>query len=351
METAPPCAGQGSRAVAFVLSVTHTAVRGGYRRPVARRPASGIDPGGPESPTDLRGRRWGSVLRRTVSEFRDDGLTDWAAALTYYAVLSLFPGLIVLVALLGLLGQHPQTTDALLGIVEDVGPSSAVETFEGPVRGVVDEKGGAGALLGLGLLTAIWTASGYLGAFMRAANAIYEVDEARPFWQLRPLQIAMTIAMTIALALVAIALVVTGPLAHAVGRAVGLGDSAVTAWSIAKWPVLLAVVMAMFAVLYYYAPNVRQPKFRWVSPGGVLAVVLWVLASAGFALYVANFGSYDKTYGTLGGVITFLVWLWISNIALLLGAELDAELERERELAAGLPAEDQIQLQPRSRSD
>ncbi|MEX2194041.1 MAG: YihY/virulence factor BrkB family protein [Thermoleophilaceae bacterium] len=291
------------------------------------------------------------VLKRTVREFRDDNLTDWAAALTYYAVLSLFPGLIVLVAVLGLAGQHPQTTDALLGIVSDVGPSSAVDTFEEPIREVLENKGGAGALLGFGLLAAVWTASGYVGAFMRATNAIYEVEEGRPFWKLRPLQILVTIVMVLLLAIVAIGLVVTGPLARAVGGAVGVGDGAVTLWEVVKWPLLLAIVMGMFAALYHVAPNVRQPRFRLISAGGVLAVALWVLASAGFALYVANFGSYNATYGTLGGVITFLVWLWISNIALLLGAELDAELERQRELEAGVAsAQERIQLPPRDRA-
>lgn len=293
-------------------------------------------------------RRWRSVLGRTIREFRADNLTDWAAALTYYAVLSLFPGLLTLVAILGLAGQHPETTNALLGIVDDVGPSSAVDTFEEPIREVVENKGGAGALLGVGLLLALWSASGYVGAFMRASNAIYEVEEGRPFWKLRPLQVAVTTVMVLLLAFVAVGLVVTGPLAEAVGDAVGVGDGAVTVWEIAKWPVLLAIVMGMFAALYYVAPNVRRPRYRLVSPGGVLAVVVWVIGSAGFAFYVANFGSYNATYGALGGVITFLVWLWLSNIALLLGAELDAELEREREIDAGVPAAaERIQLPPR----
>ncbi len=289
-----------------------------------------------------------ATLKRTVREFRDDNLTDWAAALTYYAVLAIFPGLIVLVAILGLVGQHPETTNALLGIVRDLGPESAVDTFRGPIESVVESNGGAGALLGIGLLAAIWSASGYIGAFIRAMNAIYEVEEGRPFWKRRPLQILITVAMVLLLALVAISLVVTGPLARSVGDAIGLGDTAVTAWNIAKWPVIVAIVMGMFAVLYYVAPNVRQRRLRWITPGGVLAVLIWLVVSAGFGLYVANFGSYDKTYGSLGGVVIFLVWLWLSNLAVLFGAEFDAELERSRELAAGLPAEDSILLPERS---
>jgi membrane protein len=292
-----------------------------------------------------------ATLKRTIRELRDDNLTDWAAALTYYSVLALFPGLIVLVAILGLVGQHPETTNALLDIVRDVGPASAVDTFRGPIESVVKSNGGAGALIGVGLLFAIWSASGYIGAFMRAMNVIYEVEEGRSFWKRRPLQIVITIAMVLLLALVAVSIVVTGPLARAIGDEVGLGDTAITIWNIAKWPVIVVVVMGMFTVLYYVSPNVRQQRLRWVTPGGIVAVVLWLLASAGFGLYVANFGSYDKTYGSLGGVIVFLVWLWLSNLALLFGAEFDAELERSRELAAGLPAEESLQLPERDPPD
>lgn len=301
----------------------------------------------PRSPTDLEGRNWMGVLKRTIKEFKADNLTDWAAALTYYSVLALFPALLCLVALLGVLGQYPQTVDSIMTIVGKVAPQSTVDSIRGPVQDVVRSKGGAGALLGLGLLGSLWSASGYLGAFIRASNQIYETGEGRPFWKLRPLQIAMTVVMIVLLAAVVIGIVVTGDLARAIGDQIGLGSTAVTVWSIAKWPVLLGVVMLMFALLYYAAPNVKQPRFRWISPGGILAVLVWIVASAGFALYVSRFGSYNKTYGTLGGVIVFLIWLWISNIAVLLGAEFDAELERERELEAGLPAHESIQLPPR----
>jgi membrane protein len=253
----------------------------------------------------------------------------------------------VLVALLGVLGTYPKTTNALLDIVRDLGPSSAVETFREPVEGVVRNKGGAGALLGVGLLFAIWSASGYIGAFMRASNVIYEVEEGRRFWALRPLQIVVTIVMVLATALVAMAIVVTGPLAQSIGDVIGLGDTAVTVWNIAKWPVLLLVVLTMIAFLYYAAPNVKQPGFRWITPGSVVAVVIWLVVSIGFGIYVANFGSYNKTYGTLGGVVIFLVWLWLTNLAILFGAEYNAELERSRELEQGLPAESELQLPPR----
>jgi membrane protein len=304
-------------------------------------------PQGPKGPTDLGGRGWWAIIRRTAHEFSDDHLTDWAAALTYYGLLALFPALVCLVALVGLFGQYPRTVDALLDIVNQLGQGSAVDTLRGPITGVVQGKGGAGALLGIGLVGAIWSASGYIGAFTRASNAIYEQEEGRPFWKLRPLQILLTLVMVVLLALVAMSLVVTGPLAHAIGNAIGLGATAVTIWNWAKWPVLAVIVMLMFALLYWTAPNVRQPGFRWITPGSVVAVVIWIVASAVFGVYVALFGSYNKTYGSLGGVIAFLVWLWISNIALLFGAELNSEIERQRELDRGEPAEEQLQLEPR----
>ncbi len=306
----------------------------------------------PDAPTGLGAAGWRGVLSRTVREFSDDALTDPAAELTYYARLSIFPALIALVSLVGLFGDPRTTTDSLSEIVESVGPASAADTFQGPIEQVTSTRGAAGILLIVGIATALWTASGYVGAFGRAANEIYEVEEGRPFWKLRPLQLAITLLMVVLLALVLVALVVTGPLASAVGEAVGVGDTAVTAWDIAKWPVLLVVVVFMFGVLYDLSPNVKVPGPRWITPGSVVAIVLWIVASAAFAFYVANFGSYDKTYGTLGGVVTFLVWLWIGNIAVLLGVELNAELERGRELAAGVSgAEESIQLPPRDPAD
>lgn len=283
---------------------------------------------------------------RTLREYKEDNLTDWAAALTYYSVLSVFPAMLVLVALLGLWGQYPRTVNMLLDIVGELGPSSAVDTFRGPIEGVVRNKGGAAAVVGIGALAALWSASGYVGAFTRASNLIYEVGDRR-FVRQRPLQLALTLLMALLLALVLVGLVLSGPLAEAVGRVVGLSDTVVTVWSIAKWPVLLLLVVVMISLLYFLAPNVRQRKFRWISAGGILAVLAWIVASLGFAFYVSQFGSYNKTYGSLGAVIIFLVWLYISNNALLLGVELNAELERARELKKGLPAEDRLQVEPR----
>ncbi|PWK81990.1 membrane protein [Lentzea atacamensis] len=286
-----------------------------------------------DRPTRLPKGAWWGVLKRTVKEFNDDNLTDWAAALTYYAVLSLFPGLIVLTSVLALLGET--TTQELMKYVDQVAPGEAGELVKTSIEELQRGQGAAGLLGIIGLLTAFWTASGYLGAFMRACNAVYDVEEGRPFWKTVPLRLLLTLGSVVVISLTLGALVLTGGVADAVGNLLGLGDTVVTVWDIAKWPVILLLVALAFAVLYWAAPNVRQPAFRWVTPGSLLAIALWALATVGFAIYVANFASYNKTYGSLGGVIVFLVWLWISNIAVLLGAEFDAELERGRRLAQG----------------
>jgi membrane protein len=299
---------------------------------------------GPDRPSDLEGRRWWAILKRTVKEFQDDNLTDWAAALTYYAILAIFPTLIALVSILGLIGES--ATDPLLTNLADLAPGPAGDILTSALEDISSSPA-AGIGLVIGLLGALWSASGYVGAFSRASNAIYEVEEGRPFWKLRPLQIGITTVMILLLALSALAVVLTGPLAEELGSVIGVGDTAVTVWDFAKWPVIALVVVTMISVLYYSTPNVKHPGFRWITPGGALALVLWILASAGFAFYVANFSSYNATYGSLAGVIIFLIWLWITNVAILLGAELDAELERERELAAGVPEERTIALERR----
>ena len=300
----------------------------------------------PDKPTDLKKQSWKYGLRRALKEFSDDQCTDLAAALTYYAVLSLFPAVLAMVSLVGIVGQGPRATDALLKIVADIGQPSVVEAVRGPLQSI-SRSTGAGLTLVLGLLTALWSASGYVGAFGRAMNRIYEIGEGRPFWKLRPLQVVITLIAVVLVALVALSLVVTGPLAQAVGSAIGLGSTAVTVWNIAKWPVLVAVVVLIVAMLYYATPNVKQPRFRWISTGAAVAILVWVVASAAFGFYVANFSSYNKTYGTLAGVIVFLLWLWITNLALLFGAEVDAEMERARQLQGGIAAEDELQLPAR----
>ncbi|HEV2752679.1 MAG TPA: YihY/virulence factor BrkB family protein [Solirubrobacteraceae bacterium] len=301
----------------------------------------------PEGPTDLSAGGWKATLKRTVKEFQEDNLTDWAAALTYYAVLAIFPGLIVLVSILGLVGQAQATTQTMLQVIEQVAPGSAVDTFRGPIEGIVRDQGAAGTLLGVGLLGAIWSASGYIGAFFRASDAVWDVEEGRSVWKLVPLRVGVTVLAVLALAVFLSAMVVTGPVAEAIGSVIGLGGTAVTVWGIAKWPVLLLIVMGIVAALYHVSPNVRHPRFRWLSPGGAAAVMGWIVVSGLFGLYVANFGSYDATYGSLGGVVVFLLWLWLTNVVLLFGAELNAELERSRQIAKGVPPDQEPFLPPR----
>jgi len=270
----------------------------------------------------------GAVLKRTVKGFSKDNLTDWAAALTYFGVLAIFPALIVLVSLLGLIGES--ATQPLIDNLGKVAPGPAKDIFTSALENLQGSQGTAGVLFVVGLAGALWSASGYVAAFMRASNQIYDMPEGRPIWKTLPLRVALTLVLVILLAITAVGVTLTGGLAKEVGGVIGLSDTAVSVWNIAKWPVLVVIVSFMFALLYWAAPNVRHPKFRWVSPGGVLAVVGWIVASLAFAFYVANFGSYNKTYGALAGPIVFLVWLWVSNLMILLGAEFNAELERGR---------------------
>jgi membrane protein len=291
----------------------------------------------PDGPTDLRGRSFGGVLKRTVREFQDDNLTDWAAALTYYGVLSIFPALLVVVSVLGLIGQS--ATQPLIDNLGSVAPGPAKDIVTSAIQNLQGSRGSAGVVFVVGLLVAIWSASGYIAAFMRASNAIYDIEEGRPIWKTLPVRVGLTALLMLLTAASAVAVTLSGGLAKRAGDLLGVGDTAVQVWSIAKWPVLLILVSLMFALLYWAAPNVKQRGFRWISPGSVLAVLGWIIASLGFAFYVANFGSYNKTYGALAGPIIFLIWLWISNVVILLGAEFNAELERARAIEAGTRSE------------
>jgi membrane protein len=299
---------------------------------------------GPDNPAKLKGKGVFAALKRTIKQFSEDNVTDWAAALTYYGVLSIFPGVLVLVSILGMLSDNGQKT--VQDTVSEIAPNQ-IQSLLDQVLNQVSDPGTAGFAAIFGIATAFWSASGYIGAFMRASNAIYDVPEGRPIWKTLPIRLGVTAVVGLMLILSAVIVVFTGDLAQAVGDTIGLGSAAVTTWNIAKWPVLIILVSLMFAILYWASPNAKTGGFRWVSPGGIFAVVIWLIASGAFALYLANFANYNKTYGTLGGVIAFLVWLWISNIAIMLGAELDAELERGRAIAAGHPADDEPFLQLR----
>ncbi|WP_433336552.1 YihY/virulence factor BrkB family protein [Spirillospora sp. CA-294931] len=298
----------------------------------------------PDTPAGLPAGSWWGALKRTVKEYMDDGLGDWAAALTYYSVLSIFPAMLVIVSLVGLAGTS--VSQDLIDNVGKTAPGSVKDVLVNALTELQRGRGGAGLVALLGLAAAFWSASGYVGAFMRASNVVYDIPEGRPLWKTLPLRVALTVATLVLLAVSAIAVVVSGPLARKAGDLLGLESAAVTAWNIAKWPVLLLVVSLLFALLYWASPNARH-GFRWVSPGGVLAMLVWLAASAGFAFYVANFGSYNKTYGSLAGLIVFLVWLWVTNVAILLGAEFNAELERGRAIVGGHPEDREPYVVPR----
>ena len=299
----------------------------------------------PEGPTDLEAGSWKGVAKRTFREFREDNLTDWAAALTYYGVLAIFPALIALLSILGLIG--PSATQPLIDNLNAVAPGPAKQIFTSATQNIQSHQGAAGVVLIIGVALAIWSASGYVAAFMRAANAIYDIGEGRPIYKTLPVRVGTTIVLLLLLAISALAVVLTGGLAQQVGKVLGIGQTAVDVWDVAKWPVLLLVVSFMFSLLYWAAPNVKQPGFRWLTPGGLMAVLVWIAVSLLFAFYVANFSSYNKTYGALAGVVVFLVWLWISNLAVLLGAEVNAELERGRRIEAGHPSHKEPFVEPR----
>jgi membrane protein len=300
----------------------------------------------PDSPTDVTKPSWKYIAKKTLREFTKDQCPDLAAALTYYSVLSIFPALLALVSLLGIFGDPQKTTSALLDIVQGFAPGQTVDTIR-PVVQDLASSSAAGLTLVLGLLTALWSASGYVGAFGRAMNRVYEIDEGRPFVKLRGTMLGVTIVNLLIVVVIAAMLVLSGPVAESVGSLIGLGGPFVTVWNIAKWPVMLVLLVVAIAILYFATPNVKQPKFRWMSIGSAIALVVFLLASLAFGFYVANFGSYNKTYGAIGGVIVALLWLWILNMSLLFGAEFDAEMERGRQLQAGIEAEETIQLPPR----
>ncbi|MFE5220445.1 MULTISPECIES: YihY/virulence factor BrkB family protein [unclassified Streptomyces] len=308
-------------------------------------PGPEVERRAPQTPTKLPRRAWRAVLKGALREFKDDELTDRAAALTYYGVLSLFPALLVLVSLLGITGRS--TTDALLANMNKFAPGSARDIITRAVEQLQSSSGLGSIMAIVGIMLAVWSASGYVAAFIRAANAVYDMPEGRPVWKILPVRVGLTVLLMVLAVASALIVVFTGALARRAGTALGIGDTALTVWAIAKWPVLVVLVTLMIAILYWASPNAKVKGFRWITPGSLLALVIWMIASAGFAFYVANFASYNKTYGTMAGVIVFLLWLWITNLAILLGLEFDAEAVRQRAIAGGLPPETEPYTQPR----
>ena len=307
------------------------------------------DPRKPDEVSDIRKPSWVYIVKKTAREFSDDQATDIAATLTYYAVLAVFPALLAFISLIGLFGNPESTTRPLLELAAGLVPESTLEA----IRGTIDELSASpasGWTFVIGVVGALWSASGYVTAFSRAMNRIYEIDEGRPFWKLRPVTLGVTVLAIVVAVVAAVTVVASGRLAEQIGEALGVGDAILTAWEVVRWIILAFLAVLIVAVLYYATPNVKQPKFRWMSVGALVALIAWGLASVGFAFYASNFASYNATYGAIGGIIVFLLWVWISNLALLFGAELDAELERGRQLQAGIAAEETIQLPPRDTS-
>lgn len=300
----------------------------------------------PASPSDLKPPSWKYIFKRSTLEFSKDGCTDLAATLTYFAVLSIFPALLALVSLLGVFGQGEATTKAILDFLNQYAPAELITLLEDPISQLTTQSG-AGLALIIGIAGALWTASGYTGAFSRAMNRVYEVEEGRPFWKLKPIMLLITLILVLVVAAIMLMVLISGDIARTLGDLIGLGETAVTIWSWAKWPVALILTIFMIALLYYATPNVKQPKFRWMSPGALVALVVMILAGLGFAFYVINFSKYNATYGIIGSVIVLLLGLWIMNNVMLFGAEIDAEMERGRQLQAGIRAEENVQLPPR----
>jgi membrane protein len=304
-----------------------------------------VERNAPDAPTGMSRQSWSAALRGTLKEFKRDELTDRAAGLTYYGILALFPALLVLVSLLGISGKS--TTDKVLDNVQQLTPGAASDVIRNAVQQLQGNSGVGSIMAIVGLVLAVWSASGYVAAFIRASNAVYDVPEGRPVWKVLPLRLALTVVLLVLAVVSALIVVFTGPLAQRAGDVLGIGDTALTVWAIAKWPVLVILVTLMIAILYWASPNAKVRGFKWITPGSFLAVVIWMIASAGFALYVANFASYNKTYGTFAGVIVFLIWLWITNIAILLGLEFDAEGIRQRAVAGGHPPTEEPYVEPR----
>ncbi|SEF17287.1 YihY/virulence factor BrkB family protein [Streptomyces sp. Ag109_O5-10] len=309
-------------------------------------PGPDVERRAPDTPAKLPKRAWAAVLKGALREFKDDELADRAAALTYYGVLSLFPALLVLVSLLGIAGKS--TIDAVLRNVRQLAPGAARDVATRAVEQLQGRAGAGSVMAVVGLVLALWSASGYVGAFIRAANTVYDMPEGRPLWKLLPLRVLITAALMVMAVISALIVVLTGGIARQAGAALGIGDGVLTAWSLVRWPVLVVLVTLMLAVLYWASPNAKVRGFRWITPGSLVALLVWLIASAGFAFYVAGFASYNKTYGTMAGVVVFLVWLWLTNLAVLLGLEFDAEAARQRAVAGGLPPGAEPYTEPRS---
>lgn len=286
------------------------------------------------------------VLARSVGEFLRDRGPDQAGSLTFYGVLSLFPAILVMVSLLGVFGQGARTVDAIMAMLSDIAPPEVLDPIRGPIESLVIAPA-AGTALVIGMVVGLLTASRYVWALGRVMNGVFGIEEGRPLWRLLLIGILLTALLIVLVAVGGLALVFTGPVAQTVGGWIGLGETALAVWGVAKWPAALVSAVLALAVLYRFAPNVAGRKFHWVSLGAAGALVVIGAATAGFGFFVSNFGDFNRAYGSLAGIIVFLLWLWMVNMAVLFGVRLDAEVMRVRQLRAGIHAEEAVQVIPR----
>ena len=282
-------------------------------------------------------RRARAIVKRTLVSFYDDQMTHHAAALTYYALMSLFPAVLLALSLLGLLGQYPETYNAIIGYLREVAPTSVVEPLDHSLRRALQSKGTAATALVISVVVALYGTTGALEAARRALNVVFEVNAGRSFLRRKTVDVASTFVL-MALVLVSLVLAfVGGGFAEDLLGFIGLGSTAAHVWNVARWPGAVATAMLVFAFIYYVTPDVQQRSFRWVTPGAAVGVLLWLAASFGLSTYVSKVADVGAIYGAFAGAIVLVAWLWLTNVALLLGAELNAEIERQRELGEGVP--------------
>ena len=278
-----------------------------------------------------------SVIWRTLVAFYDDQMTHHAAALTYYALMSLFPTMLLALSLLGLLGQYPETYDAIIGYAREVAPDSVVSPLDSSLQGALLNKGTAGTTLAISVVVALYGTTGVLEAARRALNVVFEVEQGRSFLRRKLVDVASTFVLIVLGLAAGILVFVGGSFADDLLGFIGLGPTVADIWSIARWPAALLVTMFVFSFIYFITPDVKQRSWRWVTPGAVVGVLLWLLASWGFSTYISRVADVGAIFGAFAGAIVLVAWIWLTNVALLFGAELNAEIERHKELREGVP--------------
>jgi membrane protein len=289
-------------------------------------------------------RRLAAIGKRTLVAFYDDQMTHHAAALTYYSLMSLFPALLIAVSLLGIVGQYPATYDAIVGYLRDVAPASALDALDSSVRHALQSKGTAVTTLAVSAVVALYGATGVLEATRRALNVVFDVKHGRSFLQRKTVDVLSSVVLMTLVLTTLVLVFVGGRFARDLLGFAGLGGTGADVWSVVRWPVAVALAVFVFSFLYYVTPDVEQRSFRWITPGAAVGVAVWLLASYGFSVYISSFADVGAVYGAFAGAIVLVGWMWLSNVALLLGAEVNAAIERDRELHAGAPREPTLQL-------